>query len=274
MDQAKIKAKQEFEAYCDAALKTYHQAVQTASGLGDPHARKQALHQAKDQYVRSLRITKQEAKERVIQLMKEVGIPEPEKRFYHYPFQYSGGMRQRIVIAIALATVRKFSSALTRDRPHVTSSRKSRTYPQVKETQNFDLSITPNSRRRHRADRIAVMYAGKIVEFGETNEIFYNPRHPYTWALLSSMPDLESRGRLDAIPGTPPNMLFPPKGDAFAPRNKYALKIDYEIEPPMFKISETHFAATWLPPTTRLPCSACIVWKLQAKKVCTTVHQS
>jgi oligopeptide transport system ATP-binding protein len=96
------------------------------------------------------------------------------------------------------------------------------------------------------ADRIAVMYAGKIVEIGTAEEIFYDPKHPYTWALLSSMPDLDTNEKLDAIPGTPPNMIFPPKGDAFAARNKYAMKIDFAEQPPMFEVSETHKAATWL----------------------------
>ena len=96
------------------------------------------------------------------------------------------------------------------------------------------------------ADRIAVMYAGKIVEYGTSEEVFYDPRHPYTWALLSSMPDLETTEKLDAIPGTPPNMIYPPVGDAFAARNKYAMKIDFEQQPPLFKITDTHYAATWL----------------------------
>jgi oligopeptide/dipeptide ABC transporter ATP-binding protein len=96
------------------------------------------------------------------------------------------------------------------------------------------------------ADRIAVMYAGKIVEYGLADEIFYEPRHPYTWALLSAMPDINTNEKLDSIPGTPPNMLFPPKGDAFAARNKYAMKIDFEKQPPFFKVSDTHYAATWL----------------------------
>ena len=104
-----------------------------------------------------------------------------------------------------------------------------------------DLGVVANM-----ADRIGVMYAGKIVEYGTSEDIFYNPKHPYTWALLSSMPDLESKDRLVAIPGTPPNMLFPPKGDAFADRNSYAMKIDFEKQPPMFKVSDTHYAATWL----------------------------
>ena len=96
------------------------------------------------------------------------------------------------------------------------------------------------------ADDIAVMYAGKIVEYGTAEDIFYDPRHPYTWALLSSMPDLDTKEKLDAIPGTPPNMIYPPVGDAFADRNRYALKIDFERQPPMFEISPTHRAATWL----------------------------
>lgn len=104
-----------------------------------------------------------------------------------------------------------------------------------------DLGVVANM-----ADRIAVMYAGKIVEEGTSEDVFYDPRHPYTWALLSSMPDLDTSERLDAIPGTPPNLIYPPVGDAFAPRNKYAMKIDFEMPPPMFEISETHRAATWL----------------------------
>ena len=104
-----------------------------------------------------------------------------------------------------------------------------------------DLGVVANM-----ADRIAVMYAGKIVEYGTADDIFYDSRHPYTWALLSSMPDLDTKDKLEAIPGTPPNMIYPPKGDAFAARNKYALEIDYELEPPMFRVSDTHYAATWL----------------------------
>ena len=96
------------------------------------------------------------------------------------------------------------------------------------------------------ADRIAVMYAGKIVESGTADDVFYDPRHPYTWALLSSMPDLDTNEKLDAIPGTPPNMIYPPQGDAFAARNKYALKIDFEEQPPEFEVSDTHKASTWL----------------------------
>ena len=96
------------------------------------------------------------------------------------------------------------------------------------------------------ADRVAVMYAGKIVEYGKVDEIFFEPKHPYTWALLSSIPDVDSKERLETIPGTPPNMIYPPKGDAFALRSKYAMKVDFEHEPPFFKVSDTHYAATWL----------------------------
>lgn len=106
---------------------------------------------------------------------------------------------------------------------------------------SHDLGVVANM-----ADRVAVMYAGKIVEVGTANEVFYDPRHPYTWALLSSIPDLDSHEKLEAIPGTPPYLLNPPKGDAFAARNKYAMAIDYEKEPPFFKITDTHYAATWL----------------------------
>ena len=104
-----------------------------------------------------------------------------------------------------------------------------------------DLGVVANM-----ADRIAIMYAGKIVEYGTADDVFYDPRHPYTWALLSSMPDLETKEKLEAIPGTPPNMILPPKGDAFAARNKYAMQIDFEEQPPMFRVSDTHTAATWL----------------------------
>lgn len=190
------------------------------------------------------------AKERVIELLTRVGISEPEKRYKQYPHQFSGGMRQRIVIAIALANN---AEILICDEP--TTSLDVTIQGQILELINelklsrdlsivfitHDLGVVANV-----ADRIAVMYAGKIVEYGKTDEIFYDPRHPYTWALLSSMPNLATSKHLDAISGTPPNMIFPPKGDAFAPRNKYAMKIDFKEQPPMFKVTETHHAATWL----------------------------
>lgn len=197
-----------------------------------------------------LGIAKAEAKKRAIELMTEVGIPEAEKRYYSYPFQFSGGMRQRIVIAIALANN---AEILLADEP--TTALDVTIQAQILELINHlkkernlsvifvthDLGVVANM-----ADRVAVMYAGRIVEYGTVDEIFYNPQHPYTWALLSSMPKLATSEKLEAIPGTPPNMIDPPKGDAFAARNKYALEIDFEEEPPFFKVSETHYAKTWL----------------------------
>ena len=196
------------------------------------------------------KVTQRMAKSRALKLMEEVGIPEPRKRYNQYPFEFSGGMRQRIVIAIALAAD---PDILICDEP--TTALDVTIQAQILELINklkaernlsvifitHDLGVVANM-----ADRIAVMYAGKIVEYGTSEDIFYDPRHPYTWALLSSMPDLDTNEKLDAIPGTPPNMIYPPKGDAFAARNKYALKIDFEEQPPMFKVSETHSAATWL----------------------------
>ncbi len=208
------------------------------------------IAETREQFKRRFKVTKKEAYERAIEIMKEVGIPEPEKRFYQYPFQFSGGMRQRIVIATALVAD---PEVLICDEPTTAldvtiQSQILRLIKRIKDERNLsvifithDLGVVANV-----ADRVAVMYAGKIVEYGTVEEIFYEPKHPYTWALLSSVPDLETSHRLISIPGTPPDMLFPPKGDAFADRNEYALKIDYEEEPPFFKVSETHYAATWL----------------------------
>ncbi len=196
------------------------------------------------------RITKKMAKAKALKLLEEVGIPEPAIRYKQYPFEFSGGMRQRIVIAIALAAN---PDILICDEPTTAldvtiQSQILELINRIKAERNLsvifithDLGVVANM-----ADRIAVMYAGKIVEYGTADDIFYDPRHPYTWALLSSMPDLDTKEKLEAIPGTPPNMIFPPKGDAFAARNKYALEIDFEQEPPMFQVSDTHYAATWL----------------------------
>ena len=195
-------------------------------------------------------LTKRIAKEKAIKLMEEVGIPEARMRYRQYPFEFSGGMRQRIVIAIALSAN---PDILICDEP--TTALDVTIQAQILELINklkrehnlsiifitHDLGVVANM-----ADRIAVMYAGKIVEYGTAEEVFYNPQHPYTWALLSSMPDLDTNEQLDAIPGTPPNMIYPPVGDAFAERNKYAMEIDFEMQPPMYEVSPTHFAATWL----------------------------
>ncbi|MBQ9481007.1 MAG: ABC transporter ATP-binding protein [Clostridia bacterium] len=196
------------------------------------------------------KVTRKTAKAKALKLLEEVGIPEPTVRYNQYPFEFSGGMRQRIVIAIALAAN---PDVLICDEPTTAldvtiQSQILELINKLKKERNLsvifithDLGVVANM-----ADKIAVMYAGKIVEYGTADDIFYDARHPYTWALLSSMPDLETSEKLDAIPGTPPNMIYPPKGDAFAERNKYALKIDYELEPPQFYVSDTHWAATWL----------------------------
>ena len=196
------------------------------------------------------KVTRRIAKDRAIKLMTEVGIAEPHKRYNQYPFEFSGGMRQRIVIAIALAAN---PDILICDEPTTAldvtiQSQILELINKLKEERQLsvifithDLGVVANM-----ADRVAVMYAGKIVEYGTVEDVFYEAAHPYTWALLSSMPDLDTNEKLEAIPGTPPNMIYPPVGDAFAARNKYAMQIDFEKQPPMFQISDTHHAATWL----------------------------
>lgn len=219
-----------------------------AADTTEAPALQQALEEAK---VRAETVlTKAQAREQALKLMEEVGIPEPERRFDQYPFEFSGGMRQRIVIAIALAAQPKI---LICDEPTTAldvtiQAQILELIQRLKQQRGLsvifithDLGVVANM-----ADEIAVMYAGKIVEQGSAEEIFYDPRHPYTWALLSAMPDLTTKGKLSAIPGTPPNMLQPPAGDAFAPRNAYAMQIDFEQQPPAFWVSDTHWAATWL----------------------------
>ncbi|MBS9335499.1 ABC transporter ATP-binding protein [Fructobacillus sp. M1-13] len=198
-----------------------------------------------------LGMSSKESEKAALTLMKDVGIPDAEKHINDYPHQWSGGMRQRAVIAIALAAE---PDILIADEPTtaldvtiqaqiinvIKAQQKKRDMSVIFIT--HDLGVVANV-----ADRVAVMYAGKIVEKGTVNEIFYNPKHPYTWGLLSSMPTTSTAlGSLHAIPGTPPDLLYPPKGDAFANRNDYALDIDHEKQPPFFKVSDTHEAATWL----------------------------
>ena len=210
----------------------------------------EAINAEKEAFDNSMKITKKEAKRIALEIMREVGIPEPERRFKQYPFEFSGGMRQRIVIAIALIAT---PDILICDEPTTAldvtiQAQILELINRIKKERNLscifithDLGVVANM-----ADRVAVMYAGKIVEYGTAEEVFFDPRHPYTWALLSSIPDVDSKEKLDAIPGTPPNMIYPPKGDAFALRSKYAMEIDFKYEPPFFKVSDTHYAATWL----------------------------
>jgi oligopeptide transport system ATP-binding protein len=196
-------------------------------------------------------MSKKDALARALDLMKQVGIPNAEAHINDYPHQWSGGMRQRAVIAIALAAD---PEVLIADEPttaldvtiqaqimHMMAELQER----IKSSIVFithDLGVVAGF-----AHKVAVMYAGEIVEYGTVEEIFYNPQHPYTWGLLDSMPTVDTDvERLVSIPGTPPDLLNPPKGDAFAARNKYALDIDFEEEPPFFEVSPTHFAKTWL----------------------------
>lgn len=196
-------------------------------------------------------LSKEAAKEEAINLLRKVGIKDPEKRYRDYPFQYSGGMRQRVVIAIALACRPEI---LICDEPTTALdvTIQAQIIDLIKElAQEYgftvifithDLGVVANV-----ADRVAVMYAGQIIEIGTSEDVFYNPQHPYTWALLSSLPQLGQKGEsLYAIKGTPPSLFKKVVGDAFANRNPYALEIDYLYEPPMFKVSDTHYAKTWL----------------------------
>lgn len=195
--------------------------------------------------------SKEDAKKRAIELIELVGISDAEKRFKQYPHQFSGGMRQRIVIAISLACNPKI---LIADEPTTALdvTIQAQILELIKDLQaktgvavifiTHDLGVVANM-----ADRVAVMYAGKIIEYGTSDDIFYDPRHPYTWGLLGSMPTLDiGDNDLYNIPGTPPDLMNPPKGDAFALRSSYAMKLDYLAEPPMFKVSDSHYAATWL----------------------------
>ena len=197
------------------------------------------------------KISAADARKRAVELLNLVGIAEAERRMKNYPHQLSGGMRQRVVIAVALSCEPKI---LICDEPTTALdvTVQARILNLIKDIQaemnlsviyiTHDLGVVAKV-----ADFVNVMYAGKVIEVGTVEEIFYDPRHPYTWGLLSAMPDLETDDdRLYSIPGSPPNLLHEPKGDAFAPRNKFAMKIDEKEAPPMFKISETHFAATWL----------------------------
>lgn len=208
-------------------------------------------HQLEETVLLHHDVSKEEAHKRAVQLLTDVGINEPERRCKQYPHEFSGGMRQRVVIAIALACDPR---VLICDEPTTALdvTIQAQILKLIRDLQEkldlttiyitHDLGVVANV-----ADRIAVMYAGDIVEVGDVNEIFYDPRHPYTWALLSSLPQLGIKGEdLYSIAGTPPNLQQEIKGDAFAPRNPYALNIDFVERPPYFDVSPTHKVRTWL----------------------------
>ena len=197
------------------------------------------------------KVSKAEAKNRTLELLADVGIADPERRYKQYPHEFSGGMRQRVVIAIAMACVPEI---LICDEPTTALdvTIQAQILDLLKKLQEkysltiiyitHDLGVVANV-----ADRIAVMYAGDIVEIGTCEEVFYDPKHPYTWALLSSLPQLGVKGEnLYAIKGTPPNLFREIHGDAFAPRNPNALKVDFVARPPYFEVTPTHKARTWL----------------------------
>ncbi|MBR3202124.1 MAG: ABC transporter ATP-binding protein [Solobacterium sp.] len=245
-DLAKIKKDSEWEKIRGKKIATVFQDPMTSLNpvktIGDQISEVIIKHQGK---------SKSEAKKLAIEMMDKVGIKEPDKRYDEYPFMYSGGMRQRIVIAIALACHPRI---LICDEPTTAldvtiQAQIIRLIKDLSEEYGFttiyithDLGVVANV-----ADIVAVMYAGQIIEYGLVNEIFYDSKHPYTWGLLSSLPQLGEKGEeLFAIRGTPPSLFEAVKGDAFAPRSNYAMKIDYVQEPPFFKVTDTHYAKTWL----------------------------
>ncbi|MBQ1439136.1 MAG: ABC transporter ATP-binding protein [Solobacterium sp.] len=245
-DLTKIKKDSEWEKIRGKKIATVFQDPMTSLNpvktIGDQISEVIIKHQGK---------SKAEAKKMAIEMMGKVGIKDPDKRYDEYPFMYSGGMRQRIVIAIALACRPRI---LICDEPTTAldvtiQAQIIRLIKELSEEYGFttiyithDLGVVANV-----ADVVAVMYAGQIIEYGNVDEIFYDSRHPYTWGLLSSLPQLGEKGEdLFAIRGTPPSLFEEVKGDAFAPRSNYAMKIDYEQEPPFFKVTDTHYAKTWL----------------------------
>ena len=228
---------------------------QIAMVFQDPMTSLDPTMQIGDQITEGLllhrKISVANARKRAVELLNLVGIPEARQRMKNYPHQLSGGMRQRIVIACALSCEPKI---LICDEPTTALdvTIQARILDLIRDLQaqmglsviyiTHDLGVVAKV-----ADFVNVMYAGKIVEVGTVEEIFYDPRHPYTWGLLAARPDLETDDeRLYSIPGSPPNLLHEPTGDAFAARNKFAMKIDERAAPPLFQVSETHFAATWL----------------------------
>ena len=245
-DLTKLKTDKDWEGIRGAKISTIFQDPMTSL-----NPIKTIGSQITEVIIKHQKVSVAEAKAQAIDLMTRVGIHDAEMRFDEYPFQYSGGMRQRIVIAIALSC---HPTLLICDEPTTALdvTIQAQILKLIKELQaelkftaiyiTHDLGVVASV-----ADRVGVMYGGQIVEYGTVEEIFYEPCHPYTWALLSSLPQLGEKGKdLYYITGTPPSLYNKILGDAFAPRNKQALKIDFVEEPPFFKVSETHFAKTWL----------------------------
>ena len=246
VDLAKFKTIEEWQLIRGKRISTIFQDPMTSLNplrkIGSQIAEVITLHRG---------FSKEEAKAEAIKLLKRVGIKDAENRYNDYPFQYSGGMRQRVVIAIALACN---PDILICDEPTTAldvtiQAQILNLIKELKEEYGFtvifithDLGVVAEI-----ADRVAVMYAGQIIEYGTAEDIFYDSQHPYTWSLLSSLPQLGEKGEnLYSITGTPPSLFNEIKGDAFAPRNPYALAVDFVQEPPMFKVSDTHYAKTWL----------------------------
>jgi oligopeptide transport system ATP-binding protein len=204
----------------------------------------EAIHQHRN-------VSRDEAKACALELLDLIGIEDPVHRYDLQPHFFSGGMRQRCVLAIALASNPKiiFADEPTTALDVTVQAKMLNLLLEIRDRTgvaivfvSHDLGVVARI-----ADRVAVMYAGKIIEIGTAEEIFYDPRHPYTWGLMQALPSLAKDGQpLKSIPGMPPVLLNPPRGDAFAERNEYAMKIDYETMPPLFQVTPTHYAATWL----------------------------
>lgn len=245
-DLAQIKKEEDWSKICGSEI---------AMVMQDPMTCLNPLKTIGWQIEESLRyhskLNADERKARVLEILSDVGITDPERRYKQYPHEFSGGMRQRVAIAIALACNPKI---LICDEPTTALdvTIQAQILELIRDMQKkynlttvyitHDLGVVANV-----ADRVAVMYAGDIIEVGTCDEIFFEPKHPYTWALLASLPQLGVKGEnLSSIHGTPPNLFLPVKGDAFAPRNPYALAVDFEYRPPYFEVSPTHKAKTWL----------------------------
>lgn len=237
------------EAIVISEKRKYNQAKQNLKKQKNNPALKENLSSLTKNYRHSTK--RSNVTKKVIEILEFIGIENVKKRLKSYPHEFSGGMRQRIAIAIAVATK---PDLIIADEPTTALdvTIQAKVLNLIKKLRDeFNITIIFISHNialvANFCDYVYVMYAGKIVEQGLTEELFLNPKHPYTWALISSIPDEDDKGgKLTSIPGTPPNLISPPKGDAFAPRNKYAVKIDFEHQPPLFEISKTHKAATWL----------------------------